>query len=840
MNIDLDLYRREVRISQEPDLRLSVIDIYPDHPKRTLVLLHGYGGQARQWEYQLKAFANENRVIAIDLRGHGQSDSPGGNYDMARLLQDLTYSLDVLGVNEPIVLAGHSFGGALAAEFAAAYPQRVSHLILIATSGEFRLNWLYRTLLRIPATLLRLAAPWVQNWLAAPPHVMHAWYHNSVKKWNGWSLFRSLTVPALVIRGHRDRVFERAQFEEVSRAIVGAEDVSVRASGHMVMLERRDAVNRAIEGFLDKSKRSWRDESSQPGSTRAALHQARPWLNHYEDGIPETVAIPRISLPELLRSAARRFPRHSALIFEGARYSYRRLAQETSRFANLLQHLGLKKSERVMLLLPNCPQMVAGFFGTLTAGGVAVFTLPTEDAEELNRQISDSGASVLVTIPQFEQIAHKVSSHAQTPLRQVLFTSLIEALPLRKRLALWLSPRKRRLHQLKTPLKTGMDRLRPLLAQQGRQPPEAEHHPNDLAVIIYTGGTTAAPKGVMLSHRNLVANTLQTRHWIPEAREGCERFLCAIPFSHSYGLTTALNVPVALGATLILKAQFNLQDILQTIKHYRPTIFPGVPQMYQAIKDVPGVRKFGISSIKACISGSAPLPMEVQEAFEKLTRGRLVEGYGLTEASPVTHANPLNGLRKVGSIGIPLPSTEARVVGLRHGVKEVPRGQIGELAVRGPQVMMGYWNDPQATAEVLKPDGWLLTGDVAQMDEDGYFRIIARKADMWYPEKPDQPAFPRDIEEVLYEIPQVKEAAVVVIARQPVAFLITSRARPTSQAVIAYCQRRLPPVLAPRLVVFVNEFPRTFIGKIIRRELARLFEEHFRDRQTESGEDLEL
>jgi long-chain acyl-CoA synthetase len=241
------------------------------------------------------------------------------------------------------------------------------------------------------------------------------------------------------------------------------------------------------------------------------------------------------------------------------------------------------------------------------------------------------------------------------------------------------------------------------------------------------------------------------------------------------------------------------------------------------------VRRFGISSIKACISGSAPLPVEVQEAFEKLTHGRLVEGYGLTEASPVTHGNPLKGQRKVGSIGVPFPSTEARVVDLRRSKKEVPIGQIGELAVRGPQVMLGYWQNMEETRRVLTPDGWLLTGDVAQMDREGYFRIIARKADMWYPSKPEEPAFPRDVEEVLFEVPQVKEAAVVAIAGQPIAFVIARAERPTSELLLAYCKRRLPPELVPRLVIFVDDFPRTFIGKVLRRELAKRYEERVKD-----------
>ncbi len=569
-------------------------------------------------------------------------------------------------------------------------------------------------------------------------------------------------------------------------------------------------------------------------TVQTALRKERPWLSHYEERVPYTIAIPRVPLTQLLHSSDRRFPKHPALIFEGKRISYRRLTQDTNRFAHALQEIGLNKGDRVMLLLPNIPQMVVGFFGVLKAGGVVVFTLPTTEPNELIRQVQDSGARVLVTLNQFEDIALKAKSQPASTLEHIIFANVSDNLPLLKRLAIQLSRKKRAEYSLTTPLEAGMYSFSHLLTSQSDRPPDVEIRARDLGVIMYTGGTTAAPKGVMLSHRNLVANALQTRHWIPGVKEGQELFLCVIPFSHSYGLTTALTVPIALGATLILKAKFGVEDTLKTIKRYKPTIFPGVPQMYMAIMDVPGVRKFGINSINACISGSAPLPMEVQEAFEKLTRGRLVEGYGLTESSPVTHANPLNGLRKVGSIGIPLPNTEARVVGLRHGEKDVPTGMIGELAVRGPQVMMGYWNDPGATDEALKaiPSGysgagvWLLTGDVAQRDADGFFRIVARKADLWYPGRPDEPAFPRDVEEVLFEVPQVKEAAVVAIAGQPIAFVIAEEDRPTAQALIAYCKRRLPPELVPRLVIFVDEFPRTFIGKVLRRELARLFEEN--------------
>lgn len=831
MQIDLDLYRQEVRVSVEPDIWLSVIDIHPEHAQHTLVFLHGYAGKASQWIYQLNAFGIDHRVIAIDLRGHGHSDKPRATYDMPTLLADLIATLDSLGVNQPVTLVGHSFGGAIATEFAHKNPERVERLVLIATAGQFKLNTLYRTLLKLPYPVMRTIAPITRNWLGAPPAVLKALYENSLERWTGWSIFGKINVPTLIIRGHLDLIFAQPLFEEVAKTIPASEDLDVGASGHMVMLERRQAVNRAIQRFIESETRpqSWRGDRTAPdSSTRTTLLSKRPWLTHYDSGVPTTIAVPRIPLFKLLDSAVRRFPFKTAMYFEGMRITYLRLGKEANRFANALIHLGIQKGDRVMLLLPNLPQMVVAFFGALKAGAVVVFTLPTTDPDELIRQVKDSGTRVLVTLTQNDDLIFTIKNELEpggnSPLEHIIFTHFGDYLPMHKRAALMFSPQKRQQHLLSVPMDASMHIFNDLVQSHKASQQEINPAPQDLAVIIYTGGTTDAPKGVMLSHQNLVANTFQTRHWIPDAREGGERFLCVLPFSHSYGLTTGLTVPVSLGATMVVKSRFIVLDTLQTIKHTHPTIFPGVPRMYMAIKDFPGVRRYDIQSIKSCLSGSAPLPVEVQEAFEKLTRGRLVEGYGLTEASPVTHANPLNGLRKVGSIGVPFPSTEARVIDLLRGQKTVPIGQIGELAVRGPQVMMGYWNNPEETARTLTTDGWLLTGDVAQMDPDGYFRIIARKVDMWYPSKPGEPAFPRDVEEVLFEVPQVKEAVVVAFAGQPVAFVITKKERPSSEALIAYCKRRLPPELVPRLVIFVDDFPRSFIGKVLRRELAKRLE----------------
>lgn len=829
MDIDLDLYRREIRVSSDPLVRLSAIDVSPDHPQRTFIFLHGFGGQAEQWHYQLQKFSLENRVIALDLRGHGFSDKPARGYEMTRIQADLDSVLDVLKVSDKFVLIGHSFGGAIATEYAVHHPERVERLVLIASAGEFKLQALFRLGLNMPNWSLRLVGLFTRKWLSAPPHTLKPFYKQNLSKWVGWDKFKSLQVPTLVIRGNRDQVFERAFFE-VTNSIPAAQEADIGVSGHMVMLERREAVNRAIERFLeDEGRRSWRETSAvirnaeKRGARkiggRDALRKARPWLAHYENGVPYTIGIPNIPLHHILRSAVRRFPLRPAIYFEGSRHSYRHLNHEANRFANALLGLGVGKGARVVLLLPNTPQMVIGFYGTMKAGATAVFIPPMIEPDEVVRQVKDADASVLVTLAPWAGLARQIQRGSGVP--HVVLTDPAEYLSAPKYLiSRW------RNRGFDVPNAIRWNRW---LGSESNKSPTVDVQPEDLAVLQYTGGTTGQAKGVMLSHRNLVANALQTRHWMPEAAEGKERFLCVVPFFHSYGLTTALNVPVALAAPMVIKAQFQIVEILKAIKKYKPTIFTGVPNMYVAINNFRGVRKYGIQSIKACISGSAPLPVEVQESFQKLTKGRLVEGYGLTEASPVTHANPLGGEGRVGSIGLPLPSTEAAVVDLVHSNKPVKPGQIGELAVRGPQVMLGYWKNLKATDEVLTKDGWLLTGDVAQMDEDGFFRIVARKADMWYASrsKPGKkPAFPRDVEEVIYEIPQVKEVAVVAVAGQPIAFVIAGRERPAPESVIAYCKRRLPPDLVPLFVIFMDDFPRTFIGKVLRRELAKRYEQH--------------
>jgi len=551
------------------------------------------------------------------------------------------------------------------------------------------------------------------------------------------------------------------------------------------------------------------------------LRQERPWLDHYPDGVPYTVGLPPVPMHRLLRSAARRFPLRTALIFEGGRMTYRRLNRDSSRFANLLRAMGVARGERVLILLPNLPQTVITYYGTLKAGAVVVFTTPLSEPEELARQVRDSGARVLVTLTRLADTARAVK--AKTQLEHVILTNVKDYLPEPRRTWFTLTREAKEGHRLRLPLEAGLHLLSAELDKYGPHAPEVEVQPDDLALIQYTSGTTAQPRGVMLSQRNLVANSLQTRHWLPELREAAEVFLSVLPFSHSYGMTVALNVPVTIGATMVVLPSFVTADVLRAIRRYRPTIFPGVPTMYTAINNFPGVRRFGIQSIKACISGAAPLPVEVQESFEKLTHGRLVEGYGLTEATTVTHANPLQGLRKVGSIGIPLPSTEAKIVDLANG-RKLPPGKVGELAVRGPQVMLGYWNAGPEAREFVSRDGWLLTGDLARMDEDGYFAVVARKREMIL--AGDYQVYPRDVEEVLYENPKVKEVAVVGVQpprwpfqRVKAYVVLREGASASEDELMEMCRRRLDEYAVPWKIEFRQELPKNFVGKVLRRVL---------------------
>jgi long-chain acyl-CoA synthetase len=738
---------------------------------------------------------------------------------MDELLKDLEHALEALAVPDEFVLAAHSFGGAISISYAVRYPERVKKLILVSVSNDFRLSPLVRFTFRLPTAWLEPVRSLVRRQLSAPAHVLKKFYHATLSTWNGEALLPKVTVPTLTVMGHRDFVFPQASYQAVTEGIPNAQPVTIPVSAHLVQLERPDAVNRAIQRFLEPVPLSWRERRP-----KVQLARERPWLKHYEMGVPPVVSLPSQPLHRFLESAARRHPRNTALIFFGRKMTYRELDDLSNRFAIALQKLGVEKGDRVMILLPNMPQCVISYYGALKAGAVVVLSNPLSGDEELARQVSDSGAETLVTMSRFYDAVKGVRD--RMGLKHVIVTNIKEYFPPRRRLLFTLFREKEEGHRIEIGGEPNVHWFQDLLKMQPGLRLDVEVSASDLALIQYTGGTTAVPKGTMLTHRSLVANAIQVRHWITDAQEGKEIFLGVLPFSHAYGMTVCMNLAICLASTIVLLPTFVTKNVLKAIYRYRPTFFPGVPTMYTALNDYPGVRKYRVSSIRACISGAAPLPIEVQEAFEKLTKGKLVEGYGLTEASPVTHANPIRGLCKAGSIGVPLPGTEARIIDLERGEK-LPPGEIGELAVRGPQVMAGYWKMPGETAQVIQ-DGWLRTGDVARMDEDGYFQIIDRKKDMII--AGEYNVYPRDVEEVLYEHPKVLEAAVVGIPyehqEQAVrafikAFIVLKHGEEaTEEEIRRLCEERLDEYKIPQRIEFRAELPKSMVGKVLRRMLA--------------------
>ncbi|MFQ5341911.1 MAG: alpha/beta fold hydrolase [Anaerolineae bacterium] len=818
IQLDFNLYRVDVPIRGLSGAVLSVIDIRPEGVERTIVFVHGYAGCAETWEYQINHFAREYRVVAPDLRGHGQSDAPFTRYSMAELVDDLDTIAEELDLPDRFVLAGHSFGGSVCVEYADAHPERLEKLILIATAGEYPLPRIASLAYRIPTAAFRPFWKYRPRW-NAEIHVMKCMMLNNMRQWQGWPLLRNIRTPTLILTGERDTYFPRRVFEDAARMVPGAEVIDVGASKHKVQLERHQAVNRAIERFISEGQRgSWRE---QPAADSGML-SARPWLKSYGEDTPHTVPIPRQPVHKFLEGAADWAPKRTATIFYGSRLTYRELDRRVNQFAHALHGLGVRPGDRVMVVLPNMPQMIIAYYATLKIGGIVVLPNPDADAPQIVRQVGETGARVLITLREFGSLARAVRE--DTALDTVVLADIrnaVSARVYRQLLHRWeAAGLGEQTADEEADAGYLMDQL---MMDAAWEPPGVSVSSGDLAAILYTSGTTDEPKGVCLTHANLVANALQTRHWIPDLHYGKETFLSVIPLTHSYGMTSAMNIPIAMAATIVLLPVFELTQVLEHIKQYRPTIFPGVPSMYMAINQAPGVRSYGLSSIKACISGAAPLPVEVQEAFEKLTHGRLVEGYGLTEAAPVTHANPLYAVRKVGSIGIPIPNTDARIVDLMTG-EDLPTGQIGELVVRGPQVMRGYWgyegdHDPES---VLK-DGWLYTGDVAMMDADGYFFIISRKRDTIM--AGEYSVYPRDVEEVLYENSKVMEVAVVGVqagdnGQRVKAFVVPRPGTDLSkEELLDLCRRRLQEYAVPWDIEFREELPKSFVGKVLRRML---------------------
>jgi len=550
----------------------------------------------------------------------------------------------------------------------------------------------------------------------------------------------------------------------------------------------------------------------------------RPWLGSWPEGVPKSIDYPEIPVHELLRRAAKEFGDRPAITFYGKSISYRALDAAVDRFAAGLRGIGVLPADLVSLVLPNTPHFIVAFFGVLRAGGIVVQTNPLYTPRELEGLWTDAGVETVVTLDLFWHNVSKARANAGVKrlvvcdVGEFLKAPLRQLYPIKKRRDL----KKQGHWPLDIPHEAGIHRFADLARTPASPPSETRASLDDVAVLQYTGGTTGTSKGAMLTNRNLIANAMQVAAWFSAGSHRSEKLLGAIPLFHVYGLTAVMLLSVVAGIEVILYPNpREIGAILKLINKTKPSLFPGVPTMYIAILRHPKLAKYDLRSIRACISGAAPLPNEVRKQFEAATGGRLVEGYGLTEASPVTHCNPLNGVVKE-CIGIPFPDTDAKVVDPDDPSRELAQGDVGELAVRGPQVMKGYWNKPEETRMVLR-DGWLLTGDLAKMDTDGYFYIVDRKKDIILCSGYN--VYPREVEEVLFMHPAIGEAAAIGVpdpyrGETVKAFVVLKAGKTATEAeVIAFCKERLAPFKVPKAVEFATALPMSLVGKVLRRQL---------------------
>ena len=539
-----------------------------------------------------------------------------------------------------------------------------------------------------------------------------------------------------------------------------------------------------------------------------------PWLKNYEDGVPPSLEYPKVPLTRFLQDSAEAFPQNPAMIFAGRKFTYRELAEKVNSLAGALTALGVGKGERVGLLLPNSPPFIIGYYAILKAGGIVVSLNPLAVGRELLHFLKHAGVRTLIVaeplLPRIAEIA------GQSPLENILVACLRE----------WAGAKKsggKPAFAIPSARKKGIRLLEPLLEKyRGKKAPFPSLEPEDEAVLQYTGAISEGVRGVVLTHGNLVANTLQIRSWVVRARRGKEVVLSVLPFFHVYGMAVAMNVPIYLAAAMVIVPRFEVMGALQSIKRHRPTFFPGVPTMFVALSQEKSAEQYNLSSLRVCYSGAAPLAAETLEDFEKLTGARVTEGYGLAEASPATHCNPVFGKRKAGSIGLPYPDTLAKIVDLETGEKDLPPGEVGELCVQGPQVMKGYWKSPEETARTVR-NGWLYTGDIARMDDDGYFFILDVKKDMIIAGGFN--IYPKDIDQVLAEHPKVAQAVAVGIpdryrGETVRAFIVLKPGqKATEEEILDFCRKNLAKYKVPTQVEFRPSLPKAGSNKILRRLL---------------------
>jgi len=550
---------------------------------------------------------------------------------------------------------------------------------------------------------------------------------------------------------------------------------------------------------------------------------SRPWTRHYDQGVPAMLNYPDARVQDFLDDAVESFPNATCTIFFNAKRTYKQISTDAWRFANGLRSLGVKKGDRVAIMLPNTPQFVIAFYGALRAGAVVVPCNPLYTVPELRHQLQDSGAETIVVLSRLYPVVK--AAREGTRVKNVFVTNIKEYMPPIVKTLFTIAKEKKDGHRQPFAGDPGAQAFADVVGKSPATPFDAGVTQNDIAVLQYTGGTTGVSKGAMLSHRALVANTLQCRAWFSKERDGEGVGMAVMPFFHVYGLTVVMLQAIQAAAAMVLEPQFELERVLKDIQHHKPNTFPGAPRIYNAIINSPLATKYDLKSVQACISGSAPLMVETHKKFTQLTGAKLVEGYGLTEAAPVTHCNPLygEGKQKIGTIGVAYPDVECRIVDSETGERDMPVGEPGELILKGPQLMDGYYNKPDETAKTLR-NGWLYTGDIATVDADGYYAIVDRKKEMIIVSGFN--VYPREVEEALATHPAVMDSAAIgrphpIKGEEVKAFVaLKPGATATADELREHCRKGLAPYKVPREIEFRASLPKSLIGKVLRRTLA--------------------
>ncbi len=549
------------------------------------------------------------------------------------------------------------------------------------------------------------------------------------------------------------------------------------------------------------------------------------WINSYEKGVTSSIDYEDRLIPQYLEDSAKKFPDKTALIFQGFTLTFKELNEMVARFTAALKGFGIKKGDSVAILLPNVIPCVVAYYATLRVGAIVVLNNPLYADRELEHQFNDSKSTFLITL---DLLANRmVKLREKTDIKTIVYTSIGDYLPFIKRLLFPLVAKKK---GLAADVDHAQDlyKYKDIIAKHSPDYTQADVKMDDIAMYQYTGGTTGVSKGVMLTHKNISYQIQQAVSWFPTLQKAEETMLGALPIFHVFGMTVSMNFAIKMGWSNVLIPKPQPEPLLEAISKHSVTFAPMVPTMYIGMLDHPDMGHTDLTSIKGCFSGSAPLPLEVINNFQDKTGSIIVEGFGLTESTPVTHINPFNGVRKQGSIGIPLPDTECKIVDLKDNTKEMPVGEPGELLIRGPQVMKGYLDRPDETKKTITKDGFLCTGDVAKMDDEGYFYIVDRIKDMII--SGGYNVYPRDIDEVLFEHPKVLEACCIGIPHEKrgeaiKAFVILKQGEEmTEKEVIAYCKTKLAAYKLPTIVEFKQELPKSNVGKILRKDLRKMEE----------------